>query len=562
MPRGGPFEHRVEQLGPAPVIRHFLDRTHLPELLRRHLSPPVALRALLLLHNLLLAREPLYALPDWASTYPPRALGRPDDRPLRFTDDQLGRTLDHLFDLDRASLLTEIVVRVIREFHLDLKELHNDSTTVTFSGAYRKADGRRQRGQPTVAITFGKNKDHRPDLKQLLWSLTATVDGMVPIHYRVYDGNTNDSPTHWDTWTALRGLVGRPDFLYVADSKLCAEGVLRRIDSESGRFLTVCPRTRKEDGMFREWVQHHPVEWSEVERRATPSGESDVWRMAESPIPAADGFRLVWIWSTGMARVEREAREETIGRALLRLGELDKRLQSPRSRYRTAEAVRAAGSRALGPRAERWLEVELREETVTSYHQAGPGRPGKSTRYRQVERKRFRVSGRPLRERIEWDGRQDGMFPLLTNDRELSLAELLTSYRWQPTLEKRHEQLKTAYSVAPMLLKKITRIEGLLFVYFLALLVEALMEREVRRGMAQRGLDSIPLYPEARPCEAPTADRVLEAFAGVSRYHLTAEGREVQRFEPELTSIQRQLLELLGVPEGEYESPRSIEPAN
>lgn len=110
-----------------------------------------------------------------------------------------------------------------------------------------------------MAITFGKNKDHRPDLKQLLWSLTATVDGMVPIHYRVYDGNTNDSPTHWDTWTTVRTLVGRPDFLYVADSKLCAEGVLQRIAAEGGRFLTVCPRTRKEDGLFREWVQTHPV---------------------------------------------------------------------------------------------------------------------------------------------------------------------------------------------------------------------------------------------------------------------------------------------------------------
>ncbi|MGI0129594.1 MAG: IS1634 family transposase, partial [Thermoplasmata archaeon] len=320
-------------------------------------------------------------------------------------------------------------------------------------------------------------------------------------------------------------------------------------------FLTVCPRSRKEDGLFREWVQTHPVEWAEVERRETAWGESDAWRMAESPIPAGDGFRLVWIWSTGMARVEREAREETIGRALHRLAELDKKLQNPRSRYRLAEKVRAAGERALGPRGERWIELGLREETITGYRQAGPGRPGAGTKYHQVERKRFRVEGRIRRERLEWDGKQDGMFPLLTNCRDLSLAQLLEAYRWQPTLEKRHEQLKTVYSVAPMLLKKVTRIEGLLFVYFLALLVEALLEREVRRGMAARGLEAIPLYPEARPCEAPTADRVLEAFAGVSRYRLQREGQEVQVFEPELTAIQRQLLELVGAPETIYREP-------
>jgi transposase len=423
---------------------------------------------------------------------------------------------------------------------------------VTFPGAYREADGRRRRGQSTVAITFGKNKDHRPDLKQLLWSLTATVDGMVPIHYRVYDGNTNDSPTHWDTWTTVRTLVGRPDFLYVADSKLCAEGVLQRIAAEGGRFLTVCPRTRKEDGLFREWVQTHPVPWEEVDRRATAWGEPDVWSMAESPIPAADGFRLVWIWSTGMARVEREAREEMMGRALKRVRELDLRLQNPRSRYRLTEAVRAAAEREIGPRASRWVEVELREESTASYRQAGPGRPGSRTDYRRVERKRFRVEGRVREDRLTWDGKQDGMFPLLTNGRDLSLAQLLEAYRWQPTLEKRHEQLKSVYSVAPVFLKKVTRIEGLLFVYFLALLTEALLEREVRRGMVARGLKAIPLYPEARPCEAPTADRVLEAFAGVSRYRLVAEGREIQVFEPELSAIQRQLLELIGVPEEVY----------
>lgn len=200
-----------------------------------------------------------------------------------------------MFDLDRASLLTEIVVRVIRAFHLDLSELHNGSTTVAFSGACRAADGRVQRGQPTVSITFGKNKDHRPDLRLLLWNLTATVVGMVPIHYRVYDVNTDDSPTDRDSWTTVRGPVGPPGFLYVADSKPSSEGTLQRIVAEGGRFLTVCPRVRKEDGPSPEWVQDHPVEWAEVDRREMRWGEHDVWRMADDPavsgVPTVRGAR-------------------------------------------------------------------------------------------------------------------------------------------------------------------------------------------------------------------------------------------------------------------------------
>lgn len=73
------------------------------------------------------------------------------------------------------------------------------------------------------------------------------------------------------------------------------------------------------------------------------------------------------------------------------------------------------------------------------------------------------------------------MFPLLTNDENLPAAGVLEKYKYQPQLEKRHEQLKTVRAVAPVLLKSVTRIEALLMVYFLALLIDALIEREMRR---------------------------------------------------------------------------------
>ena len=66
-------------------------------------------------------------------------------------------------------------------------------------------------------ITFGHSKDHRPDLKQLVWILTVSADGAVPIAYRLADGNTVDDPTHVPTWDGLVALLGRVDFLYVAD---------------------------------------------------------------------------------------------------------------------------------------------------------------------------------------------------------------------------------------------------------------------------------------------------------------------------------------------------------
>jgi transposase len=125
------------------------------------------------------------------------------------------------------------------------QQLHNDSTSLT-QHEYPAADGGPLRGRPTLWITFDHSKEHRPDLKQLLWILTVAEKG-VPVQFKVADGNTADARTHAETWQSLCLLVGRPDFLYVADSKLCTRSTLRLIHQKGGRFITILPRTRKED---------------------------------------------------------------------------------------------------------------------------------------------------------------------------------------------------------------------------------------------------------------------------------------------------------------------------
>jgi transposase len=98
-------------------------------------------------------------------------------------DDRAGRALDVLFAADRATLLTRLVVRTARASEVNLSQLHNDSTTVTFAGDYPQANGRALKGKRTLSICRVHNKDHRPDLKQLLFMLTVSADGAVPIHF-------------------------------------------------------------------------------------------------------------------------------------------------------------------------------------------------------------------------------------------------------------------------------------------------------------------------------------------------------------------------------------------
>jgi len=551
------FQLRACSVGSVPVINHFIGRLGLDDILARALVPAGVPRIEparsigILLRNVVQGRRPVYGVGDWARPFHPDVIGLTRAQAERLNDDRVGRALDALFDADRASMMTEVVVRAVREFKLDLSQIHNDSTTIPFHGVYRGADGGPQRGRRTARITFGHSSNHRPDLKQLLWSLSVTSDGAVPVHYRVYDGNTNDSPTHRETWDVIRSIAGRPDFIYVADSKLCVSETLAYIHGNGGYFITVVPRNHREDKWFRNYVQTNKVEWKEVSRRKDrydPMAEADIWRMAEAPMPSSDGYRVVWLWNNRMAEDDKDARQGLMARAILGLEKLETRLRNPRTRLRSHDAVIKAAGKAIGKRAARWVAYKIIEEEKESFKQETRGRPGKGTRYVRSAKRRFHVEWQPLADNIDEDARTDGMFPLITNCHDLSLKDILAKYKFQPRLEKRHEQLKAVYDVTPVFLKKVTRIEGLLFVYFLAMLIQALIEREVRNGMERTGLKCLPIYYEERECEAPTADRLLEAFERLEVNHLWRGDELVQRFKVELNDTEVLLLRLTGVP--------------
>jgi hypothetical protein len=148
--------------------------------------------------------------------------------------------------------------------------------------------------------------------------LTVTADGAVPIAFRVADGNTADVTTHIGTWEALVALTGEVGFLYVADSKLASFDNVRHIHTRGGRFLSVLSASRKEDGVFRDWVVTNRPAWVEIARRPTRDTDlpEDVISAYEDHLPSADGHRIVWIHSTAKARRDATRRHQAITKAI------------------------------------------------------------------------------------------------------------------------------------------------------------------------------------------------------------------------------------------------------
>ncbi len=559
----GPFSLRQEPLGALPIIEHFLALLDVDDLLstyvpctdgRVRLAPAKALGVLV--RNLCVRHQPVYGVGEWAGAYDPALLGLGADEVTMLNDDRVGRALASLFDADRASMLNRLVLDAISAFGIDCSTLHNDSTSIRLQGAYRSAVGGTRGGKPTVAAARGFSKDHRPDLLQLVWILTVTADGAVPIAHRICPGNVEDSTTHIATWDALCQLLGRRDFLYCADCKLAVKENMDHIDRHGGRFVSVLPASRKEDAAFRAWLVTHEATWTKAmrrpgRRRADPD---DVYETAEAPWPSAEGYRVVWVRSSAKVERDAESRRRRIAEGIAALDELNQRLASPKTRMKTVLAVETAARDALEhASARRWVTCSVEETTEVRHRQESRGRPGANTRYRRLTRTRHRVRFSVADDVVAVDARSDGCWPLITNDRALSGAEVLVVYKHQPSLERRHHVLKGDQLVAPVFLHDPARIEGLMACHFIALLAQALVELVVRRAMVDRGIKELPLYPEDRACPAPSAARIFEVFAGCSRQHLVdAHGALVQTFAPELSPLQQQLLDLLGVPTSHY----------
>src|SRR4029077_5337272 len=329
-------------------------------------------------------REPLYGIGEWAARYTPEALGFAETQLPSLNDDRVGRCLGGLFQCDVSSLVLALVTHVVREFQVDLDELHNDSTTITFHGTYADAAQEEKRGQKTrMAITWGYNKDHRPDLKQLLYILTVARDGAVPLYFQVASGNVADDQTHRATWDLLCRLTERRDFLYVADCKLASTENMAYIHQHQGRFLTVLPRTRSEDKAFRDLLCGGQVQWRHIHDKRNDDGEIvDQYSVSEPATLSAEGYHLVWYHSTRKAEQDASARHQQVERALNELAELRLKLSSSRTRYRQEAKIAEAVQEILRARGvESGIVTEIKERTEERFRQDRRGRPNGQTRY-------------------------------------------------------------------------------------------------------------------------------------------------------------------------------------
>jgi transposase len=476
---------------------------------------------------------------------------------VHFHDNRLGRALDALWAAGLDRIYGAVISQAIRHYALELVRLHTDTTSLKVYGAYeRDAD------EAGPLITYGYSRDHRPDLKQLLFGLTVTAEG-VPVWGHVTDGNDSDSTEHRFHITHLRDHLpdlGEP--LLVADSKCFAGETMALAAEHRFHFVTLVPQTVKlrQELVEAPELESLPVLWEQPGRR---HGEREQYRgasvvrsyrwktVAGAVQEVALRFLVVESTQLAKAKAPRLAAGQQVERAALTT------LQQQWQRRTFACEADAHQAATLGLRE---LSLQGHQLTYTvgcewvPAKRATRGRPPKAAPrpQRQVWRVRWQVREAP--EAITARARRERRFVLATNVLEgqhLSNAELLQAYKGQPAAELSFKWAKNPAAIAPIFLETPTRIAALGCVYLIALLVYTLVERQVRNSLAARG-ETLPDRPA--PSQHPTARTVFQLMrniAAVTLYWAERRHRQVTT----LNAHQVHVIDLLGYGRSIYTLP-------
>jgi transposase len=546
----------VHLVGPHPILQHFLDQMTLPRIVRSCLGTPRegildhAQTLCVLIQNIILSPAPLYRIAEWAKPIDPAALGLSETEKKSINDDRIARSLDELASARARNLFFRLALHIIKQFELDTHRIHNDTTTVTFYGEYKNSYRDPQ-------ITYGINKDHRSDLKQLVFGLNATADGAVPISHEVYSGNRTDDTIHRNNVDRLRQILGREDFIYVADSKLCTRKNLRHVASYGGKFVTVLPRTRAEDKHFRKLLREGVrVRWRRVlvlESKRRKSDPPDVYYATANGLDrTSEDYRIIWYRSSQKMHLDAQARQGALQKAEAELFDLNARLN--RRQLRKRAAISKQVNTIVGKyNCQAFLKVTIASQLHIQKKRLRCGRPAKDDPIKEIRCQVFHLQVRRDKDALLGEARTDGVFPIVTNleANRTSKKQVLLMYKYQPYIEKRHALFKSELEVAPVYLKKPRRVVGLLHATFLTMTLDALIERTLRQGMQRDGIQTLPILPEGRPTKTPTTARLLEMFSDVSWYQFQR-GGEAVTFPIKLSQIQKQLLRLLGMDPSAY----------
>ncbi|MCA1680480.1 MAG: IS1634 family transposase [Actinobacteria bacterium] len=507
------------EVGPLLLVAHFLKALEVADTIDRAL--PRSARSQLsvgevvstLIASRLCSPSPLYDIAGWASgAAVSELLGVP---PALLNDDRLGRALES-FAVYAEQLRGLLAARAIERFGVDAGRLHVDLTTVRVAGAYEHS--------ALIAKGWGSERSVARQVR----TLQASSGDGVSLYLRPDPGNCSELALVGEALERLLCL-SKPGMLIVCDSAIGQPRALCQI--ERARLSFIVP-LRASTGFSERYLAElgpqalRPLRYVAArerelapERRTRYRGALCDWELEDPETGELRRFRVAYIHSSEEQAQVAAARERALCKAEEQLARVSRGLGG--RYYKTKTQVERRVGQIIGKNIAGLIAVKVATRS---------GKPTLSYQRDQTA--------------IDQAAATDGIYALATNLKgRLSAGRLLSLYKDQQIVERRHRDLKQTLKVRPIFLHNDDRVYALISIVGIALLIFGLIESQARRALGDEN-QVTGLLPEGRAA-IPTGRNILAAFQGLGLTY-TQDGIRLDR----LTHTQQRLLELL-----EIESP-------
>jgi transposase len=545
----GEVEFETRTIGPLVLTTPMLTNLGFGEIVSRHC--PIAEQgdidhgtiAELVVQCRLSDPRALYDMEDWADKYGIAELYPEIEAASQLNDDRLGRMLDAVY-AGRATIWGELVAQAAHQYGLDLSRLHGDTMPIKFAGLF--ANQPDDENVPRLEEGYNPQGEWVKQLKLFAW--TAGDDGL-PVWFDALNGGDGDSPAYAPQFEAfcqhanLATLLPLQEVILLGDRKMpTQENQLTWLQANIGYIgpTTMQDEERQtlrrllEEG--REWEKSGYVAQRDQKKSAR---QRTCYRYLGQTVTVTDqetdqaySVRHLYVHSSALAAHEANRRQSQMAAIETEI----QRIQGLVNKYdyKTAEiTVQRVQKKAFKKRhAQRYFSIKVLE------HPDRPEAPLELT---------YTID----QEQVQQDAALDGVYLLVAGGPagQLEEEQILSEWKGQYKVEHSFRRVNGLFLVGPVFLKQPHRIVSLIFLIMVGSLVAGLIQRQVRRVLAELQQPIQGLMPEGRDNLRPTIERLFKAFAHyslvrVKDVHGTLLRCQFARLDP----VQQQILDILGLP--------------
>lgn len=428
----------------------------------------------------------LYLLPRFFEDKPMPLLfpWNPEVKPSEFNEDRAGRVLDEIYAAGAQKVFSAVSGQGLKLYDIGTDTLHVDTTSKSFYGVYDVGV------DSPIEITRGFSKDHRPDLKQILFGVGTVPDGIPVVgEIRVPFGRGNQSDMkfngawHPEGTRNIRQWLEKSEdefLLYIGDSAAVTAENLSLFEKYHVDFISRLPeRYSIAEGLTRRALARES--WEDL-GTFSPAKEAASYR-AVSMHDTLEGreYRFVVVYSSKHDKrklkaleAEREREYKKINKKIVKLSKKE---------YFCEKDARQEATRFL----DRWARSLHRliytvVEVEKRLKRNGRGRPSKDAPPPQKElRYKLKIDIELDQDSYQRREQQCGIFILITS--LLINQRILEEYKGQPGTERIFRFIKDPTWVGAYCLKNPERIVAFGYLILMAALVYAILERQVRRAL-------------------------------------------------------------------------------